>query len=143
MPSGDALIEVLHDLQQQRGYLSAEVLKAVARELALPLSRVQGVASFYHLFALQPPTPHRCAICLGTACVVRGAARLLAAVEQRLGLPLQGRSADGRWSLQQLSCIGACAQGPLLLIDGHLAAALPLNDAAALAARFDALALPL
>lgn len=137
-----ALIEVLHEVQLQQGFLSPAALQAVARGLALPLSRVQGVASFYHWFALQPPARHRCAVCLGTACVVRGAGRLLAALEQRLGLPPGGRSADGAWTLQALSCIGACSQAPLLLVDDRLAGALPPDDPAALADRFDALALP-
>lgn len=110
--TADALIEILHALQQQQGWLSAPTLAAVARGLALPLSRVQGVASFYHLFALNPPPQHRLGVCLGTACFVRGASVL----QQRLAQGL----APG-WELEQLSCVGACAQGPVLLVDGQIA----------------------
>ena len=108
----DALIEILHALHQQQGWLSAPVLAAVARGLALPLSRVQGVASFYHLFLLNPPPRHRIGVCLGTACFVRGASALQQRLAQKLapGLPLE-----------QLSCIGACALAPVLLIDGQIA----------------------
>lgn len=135
----DALIERLHALQQGPGYLPASVLAAVARELALPLSRVLGVASFYHLFALQPPPPHRCGVCLGTACQVRGAAVLVTALEQRLGAGLgQGAGALG-WALDEQSCVGACSFGPLLLVDGALATSLPVDDREALADRLAAL----
>ena len=108
----EALIEILHALQHQHGWLSPPALAAVARGLALPLSRVQGVASFYHLFALQPPPRHRIAVCLGTACFVRGAS----ALQQRLVQDLAPE-----WQLEQLSCVGACAQGPVLLVDGQIA----------------------
>ena len=133
--AADALIEVLHTRQQACGYLPVAVLAAVARELALPLSKVQGVASFYHLFALQPPPSHRCAVCRGTACNVRGAAQLVAALELRLGRQLA-------WALDEVSCIGACSFGPLLLLDGQLAGPLPVADPAALKRALDALPLP-
>ncbi len=138
MAAADALIEVLHARQQLLGYLPAAVLAEVSRELALPLSKVQGVASFYHLFALEPPPRHRCAVCRGTACNVRGAARLLAALEQRLAL----RPGAGGWALEEVSCIGACSFGPLLLLDQQLCGPLPAADQAALGRCLDALAWP-
>ena len=147
----DALIEVLHQVQQQRGYLPAEALAQVARDLALPLSRVHGVATFYHLFALQPPTSHCCSVCLGTACFVKGAGVLVAALEQRLGLRFGARSPQRRdaeggdgdaWSLREESCVGACAQAPVLRVDGQLVLGLPVTDPSRLAACFGALALP-
>ena len=110
--TAEALIEILHALQQQQGWLSAPTLAAVARGLALPLSRVQGVASFYHLFALDPPPRHRIGVCLGTACFVRGAG----ALQQRLAPGL----APGV-GLEPLSCVGACALAPVLLLDGQIA----------------------
>jgi len=112
------LIEVLHQRQQQHGHLSRSTLAAVARQLHLPPAHVYGVASFYHLFRLRPPTPHRCGICFGTACVLRGAAALAAAQEQRLGVRLADPAGDGVWSLEAVSCVGACGLAPLLLIDG-------------------------
>lgn len=110
--SSEALIEILHALQQQQGWLSASMLAAVARGLALPLSRVQGVASFYHLFALNPPPRHCIGVCLGTACFVRGAG----ALQQRLAQELAPGVA-----LESLSCVGACALAPVLLLDGQVA----------------------
>ena len=85
----EGLIEVLHRLQALDGYLAKASLRQVAEELDLPLSRVYGVASFYHLFRLEPPQGHRCAVCLGSACFVLGASRLAARLEQRLGLRLE------------------------------------------------------
>ena len=109
------LIEVLHQRQQQHGHLSRDTLAAVARQLQLPPAQVYGVASFYHLFRLQPPTPHRCGICFGTACVLRGVAALAAEQEQRLGVRRDDPAGDGVWSLETISCIGACALAPVLL----------------------------
>jgi NADH:ubiquinone oxidoreductase subunit E len=116
----DGLIEVLHQVQEIHGYLPRPALLQVARALQLPLSRVYGVASFYHLFRLQPPAGHRCAVCLGTACFVRGGGRLAAALKRRLGLGLDQSSDDGLWALEQVSCLGACGQAPVLVLDGAL-----------------------
>mgnify|MGYP003326695569 CR=1 FL=1 len=109
---GDALIEVLHQVQELEGYLSPAALRKVASGLSLPLSRVQGVASFYHLFRLEAPTPHRCAVCLGTACFVQGGADLARALERHLGVRLDDAAGDGTWALQHVSCLGACGQAP-------------------------------
>ena len=74
----DGLIEVLNSIQQHDGYLSEDVLRHVAKQLRLPLSRVQGTASFYHLFRFTPPPRHSCLVCTGTACHVQGAGQLMA-----------------------------------------------------------------
>jgi len=138
----DALIEVLHQLQERHGYLPKPLLRDVARGLRLPLSRVYGVASFYHLFRLEPPSAHRCAVCLGTACFVRGGAELAAALEARLGTRLDGPPAIGGWTLQAVSCLGACGQAPVLVVDGALVPRLPLEDPQALSAQLTAAGLP-
>src|SRR3984893_16993932 len=80
----DALIEVLHKAQELFGYLEMDVLLYVARGLKLPPSRVYGVATFYHLFTLKPPGEHACVVCMGTACFVKGADKLLNAVQECL-----------------------------------------------------------
>ena len=81
----DALIEVLHKAQELFGFLSTDLLITIARGLKLPPSRVYGVATFYHFFSLAPQGEHTCAVCLGTACYVKGAAALLATVEHGRG----------------------------------------------------------
>ena len=108
---------MLHRRQRRHGHLSPAVLGEVAQSLALPASQVQAVASFYHLFRLLPPAPHRLGVCRGTACWLAGADALAAALEVRLGLQLDGAERGG-WELVSLGCQGACAQAPLLLRDG-------------------------
>src|SRR5512140_3212407 len=86
----DALIEVLHKAQELFGYLDDDVLRYAAWQLKLPASRVYGVATFYHFFTLKPQGEHTCVVCLGTACYVKGANQVLAAVEQRAGIKAGG-----------------------------------------------------
>jgi NADH:ubiquinone oxidoreductase subunit E len=124
----DALIEVLHQVQEIHGYLPREALLQVARQLHLPLSRVHGVASFYHLFRLEPPSAHRCAVCLGTACFVKGGADLVRHLEERLGVRLDDPAGNGQWTLQHVSCLGACGQAPVLVVDGVMVTKLPVDE---------------
>ena len=137
----DALIEVLHQVQNLYGYLPRPALHQVACELRLPLSQVFGVASFYHLFRLEAPTAHRCAVCLGTACFVKGGAELAAHLETCLGVRLDEPAGNGIWSLEHVSCLGACGQAPVLVVDGQLQPRLPLDDPTALNQRLAALGL--
>ena len=138
----DALIEVLHQVQELHGYLASASLRDVATGMGLPLSRVHGVASFYHLFRLEPPTAHRCAVCLGTACYVKGGGQVAVRIEQRLGVRLDDPSGDGVWALQHVSCLGACGQAPVLVVDGELVTRLPVDQPEALYARLEASGLP-
>lgn len=138
----DALIEVLHQVQELHGYLPPAALDQVARQLSLPLSRVLGVASFYHLFRLEPPTAHRCAVCLGTACYVNGGADLARELEARLGVRLDDPAGNGLWGLQHVSCLGACGQAPVLVVDGAMVTRLRVEDPARLSEQLDQAGLP-
>ncbi len=89
----------------------------MATRLQLPLSRVKGTASFYHLFRFQPPARHRCVVCTGTACQIQGAPALIEAMEEGLGLRMGDRRADGWVSLSEVRCLGTCSDAPLVLID--------------------------
>jgi bidirectional [NiFe] hydrogenase diaphorase subunit len=113
----DALIEVLHKAQDLFGFLEPEVLLHVARSLRLPPSRVYGVATFYHLFSLKPQGEHTCVVCLGTACYVKGADRLLAAVERCAGIQAGQTTPDKKLSLLTARCIGACGIAPAVVYD--------------------------
>jgi bidirectional [NiFe] hydrogenase diaphorase subunit len=95
----DALIEVLHRAQESCGYLEDDVLIYIARGLKLPLSRVYGVATFYHLFVLKPSGVHTCVVCLGTACHVKGSDKLVAALESELGIQMGETTPDKQVSL--------------------------------------------
>lgn len=114
----DALLEVLHTAQEVFGYLSPDVLWFVARQLKLPPSRVYGVATFYHFFTLKPRGEHTCTVCLGTACHIKGAPAVLAALEAEAGVRAGGTSADGRVTVQTARCLGACGIAPAVVYDG-------------------------
>jgi bidirectional [NiFe] hydrogenase diaphorase subunit len=114
----DALIEVLHKAQDLFGYLELDVLLYVARSLKLPPSRVYGVATFYHLFTLKPHGAHTCVVCLGTACFVHGAEKLLAVAERRAGIKSGETTPDKQLSLLTARCIGACGIAPAVVYDG-------------------------
>lgn len=117
----DALIEVLHKAQELFGYLSPALLASVAKSLEIPLSQVYGVATFYHFFSLAPKGHHSCTVCLGTACYVKGAAQLLAALEQHLGISSGQTSPDGEVSLSTARCLGACGIAPVAVVDDAIA----------------------
>jgi bidirectional [NiFe] hydrogenase diaphorase subunit len=119
----DALIEVLHKAQELFGCLEPDVLLYVARALRLPPSRVYGVATFYHLFSLKPPGKHTCVVCMGTACFVKGADRLLAAVEGAARVKAGETTADGEVSVLTARCLGACGIAPAVVYDGEVAGA--------------------
>lgn len=111
------LIEILHELQDAVGYLRRDDLLQVAHGLGLPAGRVLGVATFYPHFHLAAPARHRCAVCIGTACAVHGAAATGSLLAARLaGVP----AAQLSWEL--VSCVGACGVAPVVIYDGIAAA---------------------
>ncbi len=117
----DALIEVLHKAQEAFGYLEEDVLVYIARGLKLPLSKVYGVATFYHLFSLKPSGAHTCVVCLGTACYVKGSGEVLSALEKKAGIQQGETTPDGQMSLVTARCIGACGIAPAVVFDGTVA----------------------
>lgn len=116
----DALIEVLHTAQELFGYLDQELLIHIANSLKLPPSRVYGVATFYHFFSLTPKGKHTCTVCMGTACYVKGAAQLVSAIERAGEVKCGETRADGKLSLHQARCIGACGIAPAVILDGKV-----------------------
>jgi bidirectional [NiFe] hydrogenase diaphorase subunit len=114
----DALIEVLHKAQELFGYLEDDLLLFIAYRLKLPASRVYGVATFYHFFTLKPKGKHTCVVCMGTACYVRGGAKVLAAVEGEVKIKAGETTPDGEISLLTARCIGACGIAPAVVYDG-------------------------
>lgn len=109
---------MLHKAQDLYGYLDEPLLWHVARALKLPPSRVYGVATFYHLFRLKPRGEHTCLVCTGTACFVKGADKLLAAIEKQYGVRPGQTTADGKLSIVTARCIGACGIAPTVVLDG-------------------------
>jgi bidirectional [NiFe] hydrogenase diaphorase subunit len=118
----DALIEVLHKAQELFGFLDTDLMHFIARGLKLPTSRVYGVATFYHFFNLKPKGAHTCVVCMGTACYVRGADKIVAALEQHAGIKSGETTADGKVSIAAARCIGACGLAPAVVYDGVVTA---------------------
>lgn len=112
------ILEVLHDLQARYGYLPEEVLRHVSARLAVPLIEVFRLANFYKAFSLKPRGRHLLTVCLGTACHVRGAPRMLDEVKAELGIGAGETTEDGAFTVETVNCLGACALGPVVVADG-------------------------
>jgi len=113
-----SLIHVLQDVQAEFDYLPRESLHAVSERLGVPLAEVLHVATFYAAFSLEPRGEHVITVCTGTACHVRGAQRLVERLSGLLGVEPGRTTADGKFTLQTVNCLGACALGPLVAVDG-------------------------
>lgn len=112
------LIQVLLDIQKENHWLPREALWRVAERLDVPFARILHIATFYKAFSLVPKGQHEVHICMGTACHVRGAPRILERAETLLGLHPGETDADLRFSLETVNCLGCCALGPVLVLDG-------------------------
>jgi NADH:ubiquinone oxidoreductase subunit E len=113
------LIAILQEIQARCGYLPADALKTVADKTGRPLVDIYGVATFYHSFSLKPRGKHVCSVCLGTACHVRGGQAVADEFERRLETKCGETSADREFTLETVNCLGACALGPIVTVDGH------------------------
>ncbi|MBQ3123928.1 MAG: NADH-quinone oxidoreductase subunit NuoE [Clostridia bacterium] len=112
-----ALMPVLQKAQEIYGYLPIEVQTIIADMLEISLSEVYGVATFYAQFSLYPKGEHRISVCLGTACYVKGADKILEALEKRLEIKVGECTRDGLFSLDACRCVGACGLAPVMMID--------------------------
>lgn len=108
------VINVLHKVQGEYGYLPAEVQELVAKELGIPVSRVYGIVSFYSFFTMTPKGEYPISVCLGTACYVRGAEKVLDELKRQLGINVGEVTPDGKFSLTCLRCVGACGLAPVI-----------------------------
>ena len=114
----DSLIQILLEIQSENRWLPKEALEKVSEKLQVPLSRIQHVATFYKAFSLVPRGRHEIHICLGTACHVRGAPRLLDTVQDLIGIRPGETDLDLKFSLETVNCLGCCALGPVMEVDG-------------------------
>jgi len=113
-----ALIQVLLEIQSENSWLPKEVLTRVGEKLKVPMSRIQHIATFYKAFSLVPKGRHQVHICMGTACHVRGATRVLEKVQDLTGIKPGETDLDLKFSLETVNCLGCCALGPVMEIDG-------------------------
>ena len=111
------LISILHYAQEKYGYLSKEIMDHVSCETEIPTAEIYGVATFYSYFKLKPQGKHRLTVCMGTACYIRGAPKLLETIDGLLDIKPGETSADGLFTLDETRCIGACGLAPVVLVD--------------------------
>lgn len=109
---------VLLEIQSKQHYLPREALERVAERMKVPLLQVYQVASFYRAFSLEPRGKHLVTVCLGTACHVRGGPRLVDQVQRVLNIAPGGTTVDKQFTLETVNCLGCCALGPIMVVDG-------------------------
>jgi bidirectional [NiFe] hydrogenase diaphorase subunit len=126
--AGHALIESLHTAQEAFGFLDDAALRFVAGSLRLPLSKVFGVATFYHFFQLKPQGKHTCVVCMGTACYIKQAAALLESIEQKYKVKPGETTRNGMLSVVTARCIGSCGLAPAAVLDGEVAGKFDCNN---------------
>lgn len=118
--NGDAtsLLAIMQDVQEEANYLPRDAVDHIAKKLEIPVSRIYSMATFFESFHLEPRGKHICTVCVGTACHVRGAQRLVEQLERDLTVKSGGTTDDGLFTIEEVNCVGACALGPLVIIDG-------------------------
>jgi len=110
------LINVLHKCQESFGYLPAEIQEVISGELKVPVAKIYGVITFYSFFTMTPRGKYPVSICMGTACYVRGAEKVLDEFRKELGIQVGQTTGDGRFSLSSLRCVGACGLAPVVMV---------------------------
>ncbi len=131
------LINVLHSAQGIFGYLPAEVQELVANELNVSIAQVYGVVTFYSFFTMLPKGEHPISICMGTACYVRGAEKVLDEFKRQLNMKVGETSADGKFSLSCLRCVGACGLAPVVTIGERVYGRVTSDDVKRILKEFD------
>ncbi len=115
----DALIPILQRVQEREGYLSTDAIVRIGEKLDLPAAKIYGVATFYNQFRFQPRGKNHIMICRGTACHVKGSAKVLENISHRTGVEPGRTSRDGQFSIEVVACMGACALAPAVNVNGH------------------------
>jgi NADH-quinone oxidoreductase E subunit len=133
----DSLIPILHKAQDLFGFLPIDVQEHVAKALGLPVSEVLGVVTFYHYFTMQPRGRHTVNVCLGTACYVRGAKKVVEALTQELGIKMGETTEDRRFSLTAQRCFGACGLAPVIMINDDVHGRVTPKKVAAILAQYE------
>lgn len=123
-----ALIEILHKAQEIFGYLPRDVQLFVARKLGIPGAEVYGVVSFYSYFSTKPSGKHTISVCMGTACFVRGADKIVAKFKETLGIESNETTEDGLFTIKDVRCIGACGLAPVVMVDDKVYGRVKVED---------------
>ncbi|MCI8548786.1 MAG: NADH-quinone oxidoreductase subunit NuoE [Bacilli bacterium] len=116
----DNLIQILNDVQEHYGYIPKHAQMAISEYLKIPMAEIYGVITFYSRFTLKPKGKYHIAVCLGTACYVKGSGKIMDRLEQRLGIKQGETSEDGKFSIEATRCVGACGLAPVFTVNGEV-----------------------
>lgn len=130
------LIMILHRVQEHFGYVPRDVAFQVADILGLPPAKVYGVLTFYHFFKLERPGKYEIAVCLGTACYLKGGDELLKELQAQLGIGVGGVTPDGLFSLTAVRCLGCCGLAPVISVNGTIYGSLKKDQLAGILAKY-------
>ena len=117
-PRQGELIHILHKVQKEYGYIPAEIISGISRHLKISESEIFGVLTFYKAFTLEPRGKHLVTVCLGTACHVRGGVQIADEMERKLKIKVDQTTPDREFTLETVNCLGCCAIGPVVVVDG-------------------------
>ena len=112
------LIHILHDTQKEFGYIPAQSISQISRELKISESEIFGVLTFYKAFTLEPRGKYQITVCLGTACHVRGGVQIVEEMERKLNIKVGQTSSNRKFTLETVNCLGCCAIGPVVVVNG-------------------------
>lgn len=116
----DNLIQILNEVQEHYGYIPENAQKVISEYLSIPMAEIYGVVTFYSRFTLKPKGKYHIAVCLGTACFVKGSEKILDRVKERLKIDVGETTKDGKFSLEATRCIGACGLAPVFTVNGEV-----------------------
>jgi len=134
------LIMVLHRVQEHFGYIPREIAFEVAELLDVPVAKIYGVITFYHLFRLTKPGRNQIAVCMGTACYLKGGEDLILELERLLGVGINTVTDDGEFSVEAVRCIGCCGLAPVLTVNGEVFGNIAISELAGILKKFKGVA---
>ena len=114
------LIMILHRIQEEYGFVPREIALALAKELDVPLAKIYGVVTFYHFFRLEKPGRNKIAVCMGTACYLKGGEDIIEEIESLIGIGVNAVTDDGEFSMEAVRCVGCCGLAPVLTVNGEV-----------------------
>ena len=119
-PVQDNLIQILNEVQEHYGYIPEYAQKEISEFLNIPLAKIYGVITFYSRFSLKPKGEYNIAVCLGTACYVKGSQKIMDRLKERLKIEAGETTADGKFSIEETRCVGACGLAPVFTVNGEV-----------------------
>lgn len=114
------LIQILNEVQEYYGYVPERAMLEISKYLSIPMAEIYGVVTFYSRFTLKPKGKHHIAVCLGTACFVKGSEKILDRAKERLGIDVGETTKDGKFSLEATRCVGACGLAPVFTVNNEV-----------------------